>query len=188
MDGNDIINLARKTYLDEFARFIGKQTARFKRGAAEVATTRTGETHLLGAHYRVDFVGQEEDQPRPIELVPDSRVRLDTVLDGMSGAMRVQMEQIVWDDVAIAHDLTGDVVSILQPWFDHWYDPNDKRSLASSGGITDVVHSLGVYPGQLVVDFGTASTSAFWSLIALLRDAGAQSVVISETRPPPPSR
>jgi hypothetical protein len=185
MDGNEIINLARKTYLDEFAGFVRKHAARFKPGAAEVATTRTGETLLLGGHYRIDFVGQDGDTSRAIELVPDNRVRIDTPLDGMSGPMRVRVEQIVWDDVEITHDLPGDITARLQPWFDHWYDPNDKRSAASAGGITDVIHSLGVYPGQLVVDFGTASASAFWALIAVLRDAGAKTVVIRETRPAP---
>lgn len=187
MNGNEVIELARRTYLEEFSRFVAKQASRFQRGAAEVQTVNTGDTQLFGGHYRVDFIAQRANDPKPvpIDLIPDNRLRLDGPLDGASGVMRVRMEQIVWDDVEIAHDIAGDLTARLKPWFDHWYDPEDRRKGAESGGAVDVIHSLTILPGRLIVDFGSASPSAFWALVALLRDGGASAITIRETRPPP---
>lgn len=72
---------------------------------------------------------------------------------------------------------------MLKPWFDRWYDPDDKRLSADPAAPPpDVIHALTVSPGKLHVDFGTASIDAFWAMVALLRDAGARRVVVSETR------
>lgn len=187
MNGNEIIELARRTYLEELSRFVLKQAERFQRGAAEVQTLTSGETALLGGHFRVDFIAQRagDAQPVPINLIPDNRLRLDTPLDGAAGAMRVRVEQIVWDDVEISHDITGDLTPLLKDWFEHWYDPDDRRKPTTPGGAVDVIHSVTLAPGKLVVDFGSASPSAFWALVALLRDAGASAITIRETRPPP---
>ncbi len=187
MNGNDIIDLARRTYLEEFARFVLVQAGRFARGAAEVQTDNTGPAGLFGGRYRVDFIGQRGEDAVPVNLLPDNRVRLDAPLEGAAGAMRVRMEQIVWDDVEIAHDAPGDLLAPLKPWFDHWYDPDDRRKAPDPGTGVDVIHALIVRPGKLVVDFGSASPSAFWALVGLLRDQGASAITIRETRPPPPA-
>lgn len=186
MNGNEVIDLARRTYLEEFARFVAKQSGRFRQGAAEVQTVNSGPTDWFGGHYRVDFIGQQGERPVPVDLIPNDRVRLETPLDGAAGAMRVRMEQIVWDDVEIAHDAPVDLTSRLRLWFEHWYDPEDRRKAADSGGAVDVIHKLAIFPGRLRIDFGSASANAFWALVALLRDAGATQLTISETRPAPP--
>lgn len=186
MNGNEVIELARRTYLEEFAHFVRKQAGLYPQGAAEVQTVHAKNPALFGGHYRADYIGQRGEEQTPVDLVPDNRVRLDAPLDGMSGATQIRMEQIVWDDVLIGHDLPADLLTErLKSWFEHWYDPEDRRKPADSGGTTDVIHSLGVYPGRLAVDFGSASPSAFWALVALLRDAGATRLVIGESRPQP---
>ena len=183
MNGNEVVELARRTYLEELAQFVVKQAERFRRGLPEAATMRAQNSALFGGHYRVDFIGQGEgDKALPLDLVPDRRMRLDTPLDGAAGAMKVRLEQLVWDDVEISHDAPGDLSGSLGTWFAHWYDPDEKRKPAQAGGPVDVIHSLGVYPGKLLVDFGSASPSAFWALVALLRDAGATGITIRETR------
>lgn len=190
MNGNEAVELARRTYLEELAQFVVRQSRRFSRGLPEAATMRTENPALFGGHYRVDFIGQATgqvgkgpgDKALPLDLVPDRRMRLDKPLDGASGAMKVRVEQLVWDDVEISHDAPGDLSGPLGPWFAHWYDPDEKRKPAQAGDPVDVIHSLGVYPGKLLVDFGSASPSAFWALVALLRDAGASAITIRETR------
>lgn len=183
MNGNEVVELARRTYLEELAQFVVRQAGRFSRGLPEAATMRSQNLALFGGHYRVDFIGQGEgDKALPLDLVPDRRVRLDKPLDGVSGAMNVRVEQLVWGDVEISHDAPGDLSAPLGPWFAHWYDPDEKRKPAKAGDPVDVIHSLGVYPGKLLVDFGSASPSAFWALVALLRDAGAGAITIRETR------
>ena len=190
MNGNEAVELARRTYLEELAQFVVKQARRFSRGLPEAATMRSQNLALFGGHYRVDFIGQpsaqgeggESDKALPLDLVPDRRMRLDKPLEGASGAMKVRVEQLVWDDVEISHDAPGDLSAPLGTWFAHWYDPDEKRKPAQAGDPVDVIHSLGVYPGKLLVDFGSASPSAFWALVALLRDAGATGITIRETR------
>ncbi len=183
MDGNEIVNLARRTYLDQFAAFVRNQFAKYPEGAAEVATQRENN-QLFGEHYRIDFMTSRNTAAKDalvVELVPDAQVRFDPI-EGMAGATRVHMQHLVWDDVEISHDIPGDLSPILQGWFDHWYDPDGRRDPGRSGGAVDVIHSLGVYPGAVAVDFGTASVDAFWSLVALLRDAGASQLTIRATR------
>ena len=185
MNGNEAVELARRTYMEELAQFVVKQAGRFRRGLPEAAIMRPENAALFGGHYRVDFIGQGEgDKVLPIDLVPDGRMRLPAPLDGTAGAMTVRVEQLVWDDVEVSHDAPGDLRGVLGPWFAHWYDPDEKRKLAQADSAADVIHSLGVYPGKLLVDFGSASTGAFWALVALLRDAGASAITIRETRPP----
>ena len=113
-------------------------------------TVNSGETVWFGGHYRVDFIGQQGDRPVPVDLVPDNRVSLDVPLDGAAGTMRVRMEQIVWDDVEISHNAPGDLTTGLRLWFEHWYDPDDRRKAAESGGAVDVIHALGIFPASCV--------------------------------------
>lgn len=186
MNGIEIIDLARRTYLEELAQFVIAQGKQHPSGEAEVKTLHRDAPKLFGGHYRVDFIGQQDGQPVPVDLIPDRRMRLDKPLEGRSGAMQLRIEQLVWDDVLIRHDAPGDMAAVLKDWFVHWYDPGDQRQPAQADGVVDVIHALEVHPGGLVVDFGSAATGAFSALVTLLRDAGATRMVVSETRPPPP--
>lgn len=194
MNGNEIIELAWRTYVEEFAQFVGKASKAVSEGQAEVVTEQGAAPGLYRGLYRVDFygkgsagrdlLGQTKIKPMATELTPDRRVRLDAPIEGAAGAMKVRMTQIVWDDVGIRHDAPGDLGAALGPWFEQWFDPDDKRK-PDANGIVGVIHALTMEPGVMHVDFGTATPDAFWALMALLRDAGATKVVIGETRPPP---
>jgi hypothetical protein len=185
MNGNEIIELAWRTYVEEFAQFVAKASKAVTDGVAEVQTERPEDKALFRGLYRVDFAGQDGHRMVATELNPDRRVRLETPLEGAAGAMKVRMVQIVWDDVGIRHDAPGDLTAAVTPWFEHWFDPEDKRKPAGEGGLVGVIHSVSMEPGVLHVDFGTATPDAFWALMALLRDAGATRAMIGETRPPP---
>lgn len=194
MNGNEIIELAYRTYVEEFAQFVGKASKAVSEGQAEVVTEHADAPALFRGLYRVDFhgrgaagrdlLGQTRVKPMVTELTPDRRVRLDSPIEGKAGAMNVRMTQIVWDDVGIRHDAPGDLRAALEPWFEHWFDPDDRRKPDASG-MVGVIHALTIEPGVMHVDFGTATPDAFWALMALLRDAGARQVAIGETRPPP---
>lgn len=96
--------------------------------------------------------------------------------------MRLRLEELCWDDVAITHDLSADMSALLNDWFDHWYDPHDSRFANDSQPNDGFIHCLGILPGVVQIDFGAASTEAFWELITTLREAGATDVVIRDTR------
>jgi hypothetical protein len=184
MDGNELVKLARQLYVDQLVGFLRNQFAKYPGGSAEVTTTRSSNPNLYGAHYRVDFVTGVQANANGsvvVELVPDNQLAFEPIT-GSAGQTRVRVEQLNWDDVEITHDLTGDLAPLLQPWFDHWYDPDDKRVSGPGQPPPDVIHSLGVYPGALVIDFGTASPDAFWSLVTILRDAGAKQLTVRATR------
>jgi hypothetical protein len=186
MNGNEIIELAYRIYVEEFAQFVGKASKAVTDGMAEVQTERAEDKTLFRGLYRVDFAGKDRDRTLATELDPDKRVRLEAPLEGTAGAMKVRMVQIVWDDVGVRHDAPGDVTAALNAWFEHWFDPEDKRK-PDANGIVGVIHALSIEPGVLHVDFGTATPDAFWALMTLLRDAGATKALIGETRPPPKS-
>lgn len=183
MNGNEIIELAYRTYVEEFAQFIVKASRQVSEGHAEAAVEQPGEAGPFRGLYRVDFLGKDQGQTMTTELTPDRRVRLEAPVEGAAGAMKVRMEQIVWDDVGIVHDAPGDMAETIAPWFEHWFDPDDRRP-PGPGGMVGVIHALMLEPGLLHIDFGTATPDAFWALMTLLRDAGARDVIIRETRPP----
>lgn len=182
--GNQLVTDARDLYVQQLVAFLRNRFAQHPGGAAEVPTERDSNPNLYGSHYRIDFITDvkgEMDASLVAELVPDRQLVFDPI-EGTAGAMKVRLEQLSWDDVEISHDLTRDMGELVQSWFEHWYDPDDKRVPGADQRPPDVIHALGIYPDALVVDFGTASTDAFWSLITLLRDAGASQLTIRATR------
>jgi hypothetical protein len=184
MDGNELISLARQLYVDQLVGFLRNQFAKYPGGSAETPTERPTNPNLYGAHYRVDFLTTIEgkmDASVVVDLVPDQQLEFEPI-EGSAGPTRVRMEALNWDDVEIAHDVAGDMAPRLKDWFNDWYDPDERRITPGATQPPDVIHSLGIYPNALVIDFGTASTDAFWSLIAILRDAGAKRLVIKDTR------
>jgi hypothetical protein len=190
MDGNELISLARQLYIDQLVGFLRSQFAKYPGGAAEVPTERPTNPNLYGAHYRIDFVTSvkgEMDASLVVELEPDQQLEFDPI-EGTAGATEVRMEKLNWDDVEIVHDIPGDMAPRLKDWFEQWYDPDERRITKDAKRPPDVIHSLGIYPTSLVIDFGTASTDAFWSLIAILRDAGAKKLLVRDTRKLPRER
>lgn len=188
IDGNQVVADARQLYVQQLVAFLRNRFAKDPAGAAEVPTERTNNPNLHGGHYRIDFVTSVKgklDGSVVVELVPDRQLVIDPI-EGTAGTTRVRLEQVSWDDVEILHDVPGDMAALIAPWFAHWYDPDDRRAPAPGEPPPGVIHSLGIYPGALVIDFGTAPVDAFWSLIPLLRDAGATMLTVRATRQLPP--
>ncbi len=184
MDGDELISLARQLYVDQLVDFLSSQFANFPAGAAELPTRRAAPPHLYGAHYRVDFatsIEGELDASVIAELVPDQQLEFDPI-DGAVGDTSIRIEALNWDDIEIVHDIAGDMAPRLKDWFDHWYDPDERRIAPGATQPPDVIHSLAIHPDALVIDFGGASTDAFWSLIEILSEAGAERLAIRATR------
>jgi hypothetical protein len=190
IDGNQVVADARQLYVQQLVAFLRNRFAKDPAGAAEVPTERTGNPNLYGNHYRIDFVTTTKgklDGSVVVELVPDRQMVIDPI-EGTAGPTRIRLERVSWDDVEILHDAPGDMAALLGAWFTHWYDPDDKRTPSPGEPPPGVIHSLGIYPDALAIDFGTAPVDAFWSLITLLRDAGAKKLTVRATRELPPSR
>ena len=179
MNGKEVVELARRTYLEELAQFILAQARNYRRGLPEAATLRPENQALFRGHYRVDFVGQTDDGATvPLDLVASRRLQMASPREGLAGGMNVRIEALAWDDVEISHDAQGDLLGALGPWFETWYDPNETRK---PGGPANVIHWVGIGENMLLVDFGSASPGAFWALVDVLREAGATSLTIRES-------
>lgn len=182
MNGKEVVELARRTYLEELARFVMAQAGNFPRGLAEAATARPENQALFRGGYRVDFVGQtEEGAMVPLDVVAKRRLEIPSPREGLAGSLKVRIEALSWDDVEISHDATGDLLGALGPWFETWFDPTDKRRPADPGRPADVIHWVGIGDNMLLVDFGSAPPSAFWALVEVLRAAGATSITIRQS-------
>ncbi len=182
MNGQEVVELARRTYLEELARFVMAQAGNFPRGLAEAATLRPENQTLFRGHYRVDFVGQTSDGAMvPLDVIAKRQMQMASPREGLAGGMKVRIEALAWDDVEISHDATGDVLAALGPWFETWYDPSDRRRPADPGRPADVIHWVGIGDNMLLVDFGSAPPGAFWALVEVLREAGATSLTIRQS-------
>ena len=182
MNGKEVVELARRTYLEELAQFILAQAGNYRRGLPEAATLRPENQALFRGHYRVDFVGQTDDGVMvPLDLVASRRLQMASPREGLAGGMNVRIEALAWDDVEISHDAQGDLLGALGPWFETWYDPNEKRRPREPGRPADVIHWVGIGENMLLVDFGSASPGAFWVLVDVLREAGATSITIRQS-------
>jgi hypothetical protein len=175
MDPAAFILTIQSHYLDQFRSFITEQQQHCVRGSAEVKFQLPGQNELFRQLCCVDFV-KNDDEVEPAELVPDI-VSFEAIA-GRLGDCDLLIEQLQWNDAVIHHTLSTPPIEELNAWFQHWFDPDDERHReeAELGGI---IHSLWVRPRELTVDFGTAPPDAFWSLLALLADAGATGLRIA---------
>ena len=182
MNGKEVVELAHRTYLEELAQFIVAQAQHFGRGRPEAPTLRPDNQALFQGHYRVDFVGHAADgATAPLDLIPSRRIQLDSPREGLAGGVNVRIEGLAWDDVEISHNAPGDLRGAISPWFEAWYDPNGRRKPIQPGAPLDAIHWVGVGENMLLVDFGSASPSAFWALVDVLREAGATSITVRQS-------
>jgi hypothetical protein len=170
----------RDHYVEQFTAFADEQKQGCETGASEVKLQLSEQSELYQRLYCVDFLRNENGQARPVELLPDRFLRFDTI-SGSFGAARLVIEHLRWDDVTIYHDLTLLPSEAMADWFEHWFDPDDRR-LDQSAQLSGIVHSLLIKPGVIHVDFGTAPPEAFWGILDALERAGATSIRVSSSR------
>jgi hypothetical protein len=170
----------RDHYVKQFTAFADELKQDCEAGASEVKLQLSEQSELYQRLYCVDFLRNENGQAKPVELLPDRFLRFDT-LSGSFGAARLVIEHLRWDDVTIYHDLTLLPSEAIADWFEHWFDPDDRR-LDQSTQVSDVIHSLLVQPGVICIDLGTAPPEAFWGILEVLERARATSIRVSSSR------
>src|SRR4030095_13499507 len=130
----------RDHYVEQFTAFADEQKQDCATGASEVKLQLSEQTELYQRLYCVDFLRNENGQARPVELLPDRFLRFDAI-SGSLGAARLVIEHLRWDDVTIYHDLTLLPSEAIADWFEHWFDPDDRR-LDQSAQLSGIIHSL----------------------------------------------
>jgi hypothetical protein len=171
-----LIEQVRDNYVSAFRGFVDRQHKLCRTGASEVKMQLGGQAKLVGQHYCVDFINNDEGNGDAVEFNFEQHFSF-TGLRGQLGTLSVTFTSMRWNDTIITHDLTEIPMANLTAWFEQWFDPADRRHDATAE-FSNTIHSLLVEPQSLVIDFGTAPSEAFWSLIDLLEEAGARTATI----------
>lgn len=174
----ELVDGARDHYLLQFTAFADKQRRECRRGAAEVKFQLQGQKRLFRNFCCVDFV-RNDGGAEIVELQPDVLV-FDPVMARLGDA-QVAIEQLRWDDVVVYNDIGHLPTVKFEPWFDYWFDPEERR-YDSSAATGNTIHSLLILQNAVHVDFGTATTTAFWELLDVLKEAGATQIRITDSR------
>jgi hypothetical protein len=175
----NFLSRVRDHYVDQFRAFVKRQLENCSQGAAEVKLELNADSEIFRRLYCVDFI-RNDGASKIIELQPDRVLNFEPITGSVGDAI-LKIEHVRWDDVLVYHNAQTDFGDALSGWFDTWFDPEDRRYVQGAE-LGNVIHSLGVRPQLLSVDFGTAEPEAFWELIALLERTGASELRVSSSR------
>lgn len=95
---------------------------------------------------------------------------------GLEG-MTVDMSPFAWDSVRFSFDTTRIDRVGFEKWFDYWFDIDDERYIEGRD-VGDIIHLARIDGSGVFVDFGSAPTDAFWSLLALIARSGTSTLQI----------
>jgi len=171
----ELLELARDSYVGQFVDFVDKQTALHGRGAAEVKFQIDGDSEFYRNYYCTDFASGEDGQI--IELAADEEVTFDPV-DVSLGEMDMTVSRLVWNDVTIASNDRSLQGGDFGDWFETWFDP-DETSFDPDTRFSACIHSLRVTPEQVTVDLGTAPVTALADLLMRFESLGCRSLTVS---------
>jgi hypothetical protein len=175
-----LVSRVRDHFVAQFQAFVDEKERAGPTGASEVKIQlRGGE--LFRQLWCVDFIKKDDGQHQVVEFQPGKFLKFEPI-SGSYGAARLSIEQLRWENVLISHDLPSPPVDEIADWFQRWFDPDDER-LDPSSLLGNVIHSLLIEPGILHVDFGTASSDAFWELLDVLEEAGAAKLRVHCSNP-----
>ena len=178
-DAQLFLSRLRDHYVEQLLIFLAEQRRNFPQGASEVKVELEPGSPIFRSLVCADFVRSQE-QPEIMEFEPDRLLGFDPVTASLGNA-ELRWEQVRWDDVVLHHNVENDLSQPLNPWFERWFDPDDRR-YNPGNDLGNVIHSLAVEPRKLSVDFGTAAPDSFWELLNLLERAGATEIRVSSSR------
>lgn len=160
----------------QFAAFAEECTDRDPDGHLEMPVELAEGSRCLERFFRADFVGAEgmrEMRPREV-LAPNGH-------HGRIGGVGVRLDDLVWDDVVLAHDGAEIGPDAIQTWFLDWCDP-DQTARPASGPFSGKAHSVILDRDEIWVDLGTAPADALIELLEVVSRAGAREVRVSASR------
>jgi hypothetical protein len=168
----------RDHYVGQLLLFVVEQRRNSLRGEAEVKLELEPGSAVFRSIVCADFV-RNDGEPEIMHFAPDRVLSFEPITTELGYAL-LGIERLQWDDAIIHHNGAFDADRVLGSWFERWFDPDDRRYMAGAD-LGNVIHSLVVEPGKLVVDFGSAGPDAFWELLDLLEKAGATELRISSS-------
>ncbi|MFT4076354.1 MAG: hypothetical protein QM647_12585 [Asticcacaulis sp.] len=176
MEFEELLELARDSYVDQFVDFVDKQASLHDQGAAEVKFVIDGDSEFYRNYYCTDFASND-GEGQIIELAPDEEVTFDPVEVSL-GEMDMTVSRLVWNDVTIASNDRPLQGGDFEEWFETWFDP-EETSFDPDTRFSACIHSLRVTPEQLTVDLGTAPVTALADLLMRFESLGCRSLTVS---------
>ena len=173
----ELIQRVRDHYVDQYQVFVDLMLEELGVGAAEVQFFGQQWSRLHRQLMRSDFAAKKDDQAVVRMFVPDLMLEFPPFHLPMDGGATVVVESLRWDNVEIEHSLPGLPENAIEAWFDQHFDPSDSR-YDETRRFGSYVHSLGVEPGCLQVDFGSAPVEALTDLLQILSEAGATTITL----------
>lgn len=172
-----IISRARDHYVDQFLSLVSHQMDQHEDGAAEVKLKLADDSAVFKQLYCADFL--HGDPPQVVEFQVKNIEDIEPVAVTI-GRCFISVEQVIWGNVILRHDVDGFSGSNLSDWFSYWFDPTDERQ-EPGYGVSNIIHSVSIEHRLICVDFGTAVSQALWELLDLLEVAGANDIRINSS-------
>lgn len=176
MEFEELLELARDSYVGQFVDFVDKQSALFEKGAAEVKLQISGDSEYYRNYFCADFASGDDDG-HIIELAADEEVTFDPVEVSLGG-MDMTVSRLVWNDITISSNDRTLLASDFAEWFETWFDP-EETSFDPDTRFSACIHSLKVNSAQITVDLGTAPVTALADLLMRFENLGCQSLKVS---------
>ena len=176
MEFEELLELARDSYVGQFADFVDKQTALFDKGAAEVKLQISGDSEYYRNYFCADFASNDDDG-HIVELAAEEEVTFDPVEVSL-GEMDMTINRLVWNDITITSNDRTLLASDFAEWFETWFDP-EETTFDPDTRFSACIHSLKVDSERVTVDFGTAPVTALADLLMRFESLGCQSLTVS---------
>jgi hypothetical protein len=172
----ELLELARDSYVDQFADFVDRQTATHLKGAAEVKLQISGDSEFYRNYFCADFSSNDDDG-QIVELAAEEEVTFDPVEVSL-GDMEMIVSRLAWNNITIVSNDRTLLASDFAEWFETWFDP-EESSFDPDTRFSACIHSLAVTSSQATVDFGTAPVTALADLLMLFENLGCKSLTVS---------
>ena len=170
-----IVEQVQAHYEAQYYQFIEAQSKNCEQCSHEVKL-QIDSGSFFSNLYCTDFLNND-DGPKLVEFAPEYKIDFQETTQELSSATLV-LRSLQWDRVAIETDIDQISDAAISGWFEHWFDPNDKRT-CDKQVLGNIIHSVLVDTGAMNVDFGSAEPQAFWDLIIALESAGASIIEVS---------
>ena len=176
MDFEELLELARDSYMDQFATFIENQTRQYETGSAEVKFEVPEDGGFYRNYYCCDYASSDGGG-HIIEMTPEEEVTFDPIEVSL-GDMEMTVGRLVWNDINItANDVTL-LADDFSEWFDTWFDP-DETNFDPDTRFSACIHSLRIDKNVVSVDLGTAPIVALADLLMRFESLGCQSLTVN---------
>lgn len=170
------VGVAADTYIAGFRDFIVTERERSRRSGSELKYDVLADSRgLYAGKARLDFM-HLEPRKKPVEFGAPKAAPM-VPFRSTFGEMDVLVKALRWDEITVAPTMPGFDPAQLMPWFETWFDPEDKH-IDPQAELSGRIHKLVLFPRSVFIDMGTAPAAALFALLDLFAAAGATRAVI----------